>query len=231
VRHNLQPISKQENEDDGSLSIVDVWSTIQGEGPYAGTPATFVRLAGCNLQCPACDTDYTTGAEKVTATRLLQLVNEFHTGIFQPLIVITGGEPFRQNFVPFARAAVYNGYRVQIETNGTLWIDEFYPSRFDVICSPKTPKIHDEIKRYIRALKYVVEAGKVLKEDGLPISVLGNDLIPARPWKGYEGEVYVQPMDSDDKEKNEANTKEAIESCLKFGYRFCLQVHKYIGLQ
>src|SRR3954467_9071958 len=47
--------------DGNSLSIHSIFYTLQGEGPYSGCPAVFMRLAGCNLQCPGCDTDYTSG--------------------------------------------------------------------------------------------------------------------------------------------------------------------------
>ena len=47
------------NETGLSLQVNSIFYTIQGEGPFAGRPAIFIRLAGCNLQCPGCDTEYT----------------------------------------------------------------------------------------------------------------------------------------------------------------------------
>jgi 7-carboxy-7-deazaguanine synthase len=232
-RINLQPIEKQELSDEGILQVHSIWPTIQGEGPYAGTPAVFLRLAGCNLTCPGCDTDYTSTRVVATPQKILQQVQGFRK---DGLIVITGGEPFRQNFAPFARLAVYSGYRVQVETNGTLWFEEFYPSRFTVVCSPKTPKIQEELKRHISALKYVVKAGEIDPSDGLPTSILENGLRPARPWPKFGGEIYVQPYDEDfsdpinEDTKNAKNIEAAVESCMKFGYRLCLQVHKLVGL-
>jgi 7-carboxy-7-deazaguanine synthase len=49
-------------EPSGALKIVDLFYTIQGEGPYNGMPSVFVRLAGCNLRCYFCDTNFETGA-------------------------------------------------------------------------------------------------------------------------------------------------------------------------
>ena len=51
---NVQPPEKQVSRSDGFLDVVSVFKTIQGEGPFAGTPAIFVRTAGCNLFCPNC---------------------------------------------------------------------------------------------------------------------------------------------------------------------------------
>jgi len=51
---NNQRREKMDSDPGGWLEIVSVWDTIQGEGPFAGSPAVFVRLAGCNLQCPFC---------------------------------------------------------------------------------------------------------------------------------------------------------------------------------
>ena len=50
---NIQPIEKRELSTDGSVQVHSIFYTLQGEGPFAGQPAVFVRLAGFNLQCPA----------------------------------------------------------------------------------------------------------------------------------------------------------------------------------
>ena len=68
---NLQPIEKRTKSADGLLSLHSIFHTIQGEGPFCGTPSVFVRLAGCNLQCPACDTDYTQGRRAASAQEIL----------------------------------------------------------------------------------------------------------------------------------------------------------------
>jgi 7-carboxy-7-deazaguanine synthase len=56
--YGKNPVRKQELTEDGSLDVVDIFPTIQGEGPNAGRPAVFVRLWGCNLTCSFCDTDF-----------------------------------------------------------------------------------------------------------------------------------------------------------------------------
>lgn len=249
---NQQPIEKSIFREDGQLEIVgDPWLTIQGEGPYAGVRAVFVRLAGCNLQCPLCDTDYTSNQRLMTVDDLSKEVidiidraSSYHQDYF--LVVLTGGEPFRQNILPFLKKVVNSGHPevvVQIETNGTLFpydYDDkddgwFYSNEnLFVVCSPKTPVINRIMAdSVINAYKYVIQAGYV-DENGLPSSVLGVPISPYREdikHKSFVTPVYVQPLDQQDPVLNEANTQAAIDSCLKHGYVFCPQLHKGIGLK
>jgi 7-carboxy-7-deazaguanine synthase len=219
----------------GMIDLIDVWPTIQGEGPYQGCRAIFIRLAGCNLQCPACDTDYTTNRRMVSPTMVVDLCQSF---MKKSLVVITGGEPFRQNISPLVRLLLNTGYQVQIETNGTCFLDGMPWSKVTIVCSPKTGKLDEELP--IHYYKYVLDAEHVSKEDGLPTSVLGMRAPPARPRKNdldINIPVYVQPaepMEISNKKYNEkmkANQDAVVVSCMTFGYRVCLQIHKYLGLR
>jgi 7-carboxy-7-deazaguanine synthase len=238
IQINEQPREKQVLREDGSIEVVDVFYTIQGEGPHVGRPAVFVRLAGCNLQCLGCDSDYTSKRRYVTPSGLLQeviAVWQGHTGTDpnrpRPLIVFTGGEPFRQDFGECVRSLVAAGFRdIQVETNGTLYVDGFPYLAVDIICSPKTGALAHDLLKYIRALKYVVSDGKIDK-DGFPTTVLGIGLSHvAKPWPSFKGEVYVQPEDELDEEQNKKNLATAVQLCLRFGFRLSVQQHKQIGL-
>jgi 7-carboxy-7-deazaguanine synthase len=239
---NIQPIEKRVPRGDGLLAVHSIFETIQGEGPFCGVPCVFVRLAGCNLQCPACDTDYTSNRQYMTAMEIVAEVNElwrkdrWRTG----LIVVTGGEPFRQDLSRLFACMVNNGYYVQVETNGTLPPSAFgYNRRTDlregvyIVCSPKTGKINSDIYKHACALKYVVRAGEVLESDGLPLSALDHpsNPYPARPPQDWLRPIYVQPLDSKDEAENAAHTKEAVASCMKHGYTLQVQVHKVIGVE
>lgn len=213
----------------GSLQVNSIWRTIQGEGPLAGTPAIFMRLAGCNIQCPACDTEYTKRKQMSTLdvvdaiARLALKKND--------LVVITGGEPYRQNLYGSVSALIDLGYRVQIETNGLLYQALPYGNpRLMIVCSPKVGKPHPELSQYIDALKYVIKAGDVSPLDGLPTYTLGNHTPVGRPDENFHGEIYVQPLDEQDEELNAANMKETVTSAMMFGYRVCIQTHKLLGL-
>lgn len=229
---NLQQIEKRIERADGALDIVDVFPTIQGEGPFVGRPCVFVRLAGCNLQCPLCDTDYTSNRRLVPADQLLEQVDKARpAGSY--LIVITGGEPFRQACGRFVKAAIEKQYAVQFESNGTvhdLSMELGCWYRTSIVCSPKTGQINGRLAPYVTSYKYVITAGKVDPVDGLPLDSLGSGVRVARPHDGFRGTVYAQPCDDRDPVKNAANTQAAIDSCMKFGYTLCVQVHKIIGL-
>ena len=226
------PLSREE---DGFLDVHSVFPTIQGEGPFAGHPATFVRLYGCNLQCPFCDTEYTSTKRRVHPQ---QLAKEIQTGANDQLIVITGGEPFRQNITPFVNELIDNGHIVQIETNGTLWPGDDFPWDHPmvlVVCSPKTGKIHPETAKRVTSYKYVLDAGNYAP-DGLPVSALGHPLGNhahiARPPEGWSGPIYINPMDEQNPKANRRNI-EAVAHVVRNhpGYIMGVQMHKLAGIE
>jgi organic radical activating enzyme len=219
----------------GPLLIHSIFRTIQGEGPHVGRPSIFVRVGDCNLQCPGCDTDYTSGNKTMTVEQMFNDINLLNNGNkFKSLIVITGGEPFRQNLLPLIKVLTKHGYKVQIETNGTLGFDLYGANmdalQFDIVVSPKAGKVHSSLWSRIIAYKYVIDASHIDLSDGLPTAVLGMPGRPARPFKGYAYDVYIQPADEMSEELNKSNLEAAIYSCMKYGHRLCLQTHKSIGL-
>jgi 7-carboxy-7-deazaguanine synthase len=239
---NTQPIEKREHRADGQLAVHSIFPTIQGEGPFCGTPCVFIRLAGCNLQCPACDTDYTSRRELMHPDRIAEIVTDLRG---PGLVVVTGGEPFRQNLDLLFAKLVRRGYYVQVESNGTLpptpciptltslWRYSTAPHKRDgvyVVCSPKTGKLHPDIYRVACALKYVVRHGAV-EEDGLPTHALDHTARPARPPEGWDRLIYIQPLDSGNVLDNDFHTAEAVASALKHGYTLQLQIHKIIGVE
>lgn len=248
MKINTQTITKQDLSAPDSLSVNSIFYTIQGEGPFAGTPAVFIRLAGCNLQCPFCDTEYNSNAiqDPVEITnRAIRLIPKNLIVLAStdnaPLVVITGGEPFRQDIRRLVKMLLNYGFRVQIETNGTLFIDDFPQlSEVTVVCSPKTGSINKQLIPFIDAYKYIIHAGKVSAKDGLPVTSLEHTAKNgvARPVPfgiGHHGlakaEVFVQPADEQNMFINDANLKETIKSATTFGYRLCIQVHKIIGME
>jgi organic radical activating enzyme len=146
------------------------------------------------------------------------------------LVVITGGEPFRQNLSPFIALLLGFTFEVQIETNGTLYQDLPF-DQITVVCSPKTGSINKRLAPHIDALKYVVDAN-VVEKDGLPGKALGNgESLLARPPEGFIGKLYLQPYDSGDADENLEHQQAAIRSTFKTGGIYCHQLHKLIGLE
>jgi 7-carboxy-7-deazaguanine synthase len=100
------------------LSIIEIFRSIQGESSFAGMPCTFVRLAGCNLRCNWCDSEYTfSGGVKMDVASVLTEVRRLSAS---GLVEITGGEPMLQEreVVPLMQQLLASGYRVLIETSG-----------------------------------------------------------------------------------------------------------------
>lgn len=233
-----QPEAKQPEKDGDELDVHSVFHTIQGEGPFSGVPAVFVRLGGCNLQCPGCDTEYTRGRAKLGVDHLLLRIAgafpEQRDVTYQRprLIVITGGEPLRQDISKLCTQLLRVGFIVQVETNGTFAPPLDFPKNVKIVCSPKAGKVAAPLLPYITAYKYVIEEGHTSTADGLPSSILGApDRRPARPHTGFTGPVYITPMDNPSEPGvNERNIRAASLTALTFGYIFQMQMHKLVGL-
>lgn len=234
---NIQPIEKLDFNDGSTLDVKEIFYTIQGEGPMTGRPAVFVRLAGCNLQCPSCDTEYTQGRERLPIEQILYRITKAAEGAKEiPMVVITGGEPFRQNIVILCTALVMDGILVQIETNGTLAPPEYLQDyhvwsnpNMHIVCSPKAGKVNPWIQMHAASFKYVLSHDSVA-EDGLPILALNHTAKPCVARPGRFNRVYLQPMDAKDEATNKLNIAAVVESCKKFGYTVQLQTHKYLGV-
>lgn len=229
------PVRKAEHELDGQqLWVQDVFGTLQGEGPFAGQSSVFIRLAGCNLRCHFCDTDFESSTWTPSLPELLERVTKEKEKVPRAqLIVLTGGEPMRQNIVPLCFALLRRGFTVQIETAGTLWPTDMAnlmrrsKGRMVLVCSPKTPVIHPRVRAYCRVYKYICKAGDLSDKDGLPAmstQMIGMPAILARPSAGAV--VYVNPMDEVDPVLNKANLTAAADSAMWFGHRLGLQIHK-----
>lgn len=209
------------HDPDGKLEVFRIFRSIQGEGPFSGRPAVFVRLAGCNMACSFCDTDYTSVRQKLRAREVVSHIYQCG-GLSTDLIVFTGGEPLRQNIAPVVEMLLTAGMEVQIETNGTVYLPLPY-DRITVVCSPKTTTIDPTMSKVIRYWKYVLQSGQLYGGDGLTLGL-------ARPSRS-DSEIFVQPMDEKDETKNRENMVVAVNACLKFGYRLSLQIHKLIGVE
>ena len=234
----MQPPEKSDFSNTNSLDVIKIWKTIQGEGPFAGQPAVFVRLAGCNLQCPNCDTQYTDGRNRIKNEDIIRLIqvqmppkHMVGNNVVGSLVVLTGGEPFRQQIQELVKRLFDLGYRIQIETNGTYYSERFPYHFTTIVCSPKTGSVHEQLQRHIHHLKYVVAKHKTDPRDGLPTEVLGSPIRVQRPWTDFTGIVYVQPEDEGGTGDPTINLKHAVDICQKFNYVLCLQVHKYAGVE
>lgn len=225
------------------FKVFEIFHTIQGEGPYAGVPALFVRLSDCNLRCYFCDTDFTGGTEYKAPDligKLRGMLMNQHP--FTRLIVLTGGEPLLQPVHKLIERMPE--YQFQIETAGTVWPEGLTGlmlsnvNRPHIVCSPKTAKVHELVRVNCRDWKYIIRYGETAEDDGLPN--VGTQTRARQEVRIFRpgpngGQIWVQPMDEGDspngqRQCTEQNRKAAVLIAMKYGYRLSLQTHKIVGL-
>jgi len=121
------------------MHIIEIYKSLQGESSFAGLPCVFVRLAGCNLRCAWCDSEYTfSGGHKMSEHEILAEVQRLSpTG---GLIEITGGEPMLQadELIPFMRQLLALNYQLLLETSGERPL-ELVPREVHKIVDVKCP--------------------------------------------------------------------------------------------
>lgn len=189
------------------LQLAEIFYSIQGEGTWTGTPAVFVRLAGCNLACDFCDTDYATkffaGIDDVVA-RVREAGGEC------PTVVLTGGEPFAQTDTPALIDALRSaGRRVHVESNGTIFTE--LPDDVWLCVSPK--------ERVDRRMAERADETKLIVDERVPEEHL--------PLFAGKTTILLQP---------EGNKPANVELALAYvkahpsRFRLSLQTHKFIGV-
>lgn len=133
--------------------INEIFYSIQGEGYHTGTPAVFIRFAGCNLKCSFCDTKH----EKYTEMSDWEIVDIVKSYPCR-MVVLTGGEPTMQVRAELVLALQDAGKYVCIETNGTLPV----AAGIDwITCSPKA---NYKLRTHFDELKIVLTGDVDLSE-------------------------------------------------------------------
>ncbi len=193
-------------------------STVQGEGYWTGTLVDFIRLAGCPVSCPWCDTGYSNGGKGLPAVpqSIAQLLSELQS----PRVVISGGEPFIHRDLPeLVEALLAADKQVSIETSGAYWLD-VSPLAW-ITLSPKehiSPKYPVKELFWTRAneIKLVISTGEEVEFYHKNLAI--NVDIPVFLQPEWESKNSVIPI---------------ILELLKGNpsHRLSLQTHKFIGVQ
>ena len=190
------------------LQLAEIFYSIQGEGTWSGTPAVFVRLAGCNLACDFCDTDY--------SLKFLADVDEVVRAVRAeggdcPMVILTGGEPLAQADVPaLIEALRRDGRRVHIESNGTIFTE--LPEDVWLCVSPKE-RVDSRMARRANEAKLIVDE-RVPEEH---LALFADKRV-----------ILLQP---------EGNKRKNVEIALEYAkahperFRLSLQTHKMIGVR
>jgi len=208
-----------------TYAVKEAFLTLQGEGVQAGSRAVFLRFAGCNLwsgreadrataQCNFCDTDFVgTDGEGGGKFKRAEELADHVAALWGPsderrLVVVTGGEPMLQLDAALIDALHARGFRVAVESNGTLAATP----GIDWLCI--SPKAGTEV---------IQRTGDELK------LVWPQDGIDPAALEGWDFDHFlVQPMDCADK-------RAALDAAIKLAlerpqWRLTLQAHKVVGL-
>ena len=163
------------------IKVSEIFTSFQGEGPYIGTPATFLRLYGCNLNCQWCDTDISTyemlSVDDVAEILMTQM--EFNN---INLLVITGGEPTLQmEEIKRLIKELPEGIKIQLETNGSIF--EYLPE-IEYVISPKEDKekVFENYYKYENVFfKFVITCEEDIDE-----------VISIKNKYGYDKTIWLQ---------------------------------------
>ena len=163
------------------IKVSEIFTSFQGEGPYVGTPSTFLRLYGCNLDCEWCDTDISTyeilSVDDVAEILLTQMeFNNIKT------LIITGGEPTLQmEEIKRLIKELPEDIKIQLETNGSIF--EYIPE-IEYVISPKEDKekVFENYYKYDNVFfKFVITCEEDIDE-----------VISIKNKYGYDKTIWLQ---------------------------------------
>jgi organic radical activating enzyme len=199
--------NKENEVSPGKLLVTSIFYTFQGEGPFTGRPAVFVRLAKCNLACSFCDAYFDQGDWMTPAEIMAKAVESVKSVIgpsrgdvvqFMRLktgIVVTGGEPMLQdNLSDFFQHIQHKFAWMQVETNGTQSLKDLH-STVKVVVSPKCAEKNGVATQYLKPHASVADRATALK---FVVTADANSPYHDIPdWaKAMAGRlpIYVSPM-------------------------------------
>ncbi len=216
------------------MRIAEVYSSIQGEGQFAGTPSVFVRTTGCNLRCWFCDTPFTSWAPEgpqVSVSELVQQVDAF--GIDH--VVLTGGEPLLQpDSVSLCEQLLAAGHFVTIETAGTVFrpapaslmsispkLANSSPARIGSTDAIRWQKRHEQLRSNPEVISRLIEATeyqiKFVVDEPSDLTEITEYLAA---WPQIPGErVWLMPQ-ARTRDELEARSSWLEAEAVGLGYRF-----------
>jgi 7-carboxy-7-deazaguanine synthase len=205
--------------------ISEVFLSIQGEGPSAGTPAHFVRLQGCDVGCDWCDTKYSWPADGGEALDETALWERARTLGDAPLLVVTGGEPLQHPALgPLLEQALERWPRVEVETSG-IAPPPLSHERLAWNVSPKLPSVTPRWRdTWAHTASWLAEPRATFKivvgdapDPDDAVRLLAEHRVPA-------SRVMLMPEGLTD-DRVRAHAPRVVELCRAHGYRMSPRLH------
>ncbi|MEL6604042.1 MAG: 7-carboxy-7-deazaguanine synthase QueE [Cyanobacteria bacterium J06614_10] len=196
-----------------TLPIVETFHSVQGEGFWTGASAFFIRLAGCDVGCPWCDTKHSWSTKRHPHQEVSELVSL--AAAQQPfMVVITGGEPLMHNLEALTRELHQAGLRIHLETSGS------YPLSGDFDWISLSPK---RFKPPLAAIYSRADELKVVIDGAVDIAWAESEA-----QKVSQGTFkLLQPQWS-----NQSGQQLAFDYVLSHpDWRLGLQTHKFLGVR
>lgn len=173
------------------MFVNEIFGSIDGEGLRTGELATFIRLAGCNLRCRYCDTCYALKMTDGKAMHIEDILNKVDE-IGYKNITLTGGEPLiHPNVNILINELLNEGYKVNIETNGSIDIKDYVKENILITLDYKSVSSNENDKMLLNNFKYLRE------NDVVKFVVNRNDLektkeiLKNNDIKSY---IYLSPI-------------------------------------
>lgn len=202
------------------MKVVEIFWSLQGEGKNQGKPCLFIRLAGCNLHCSWCDTEYArTGGREMSSDAILEQVWRRNP----PYICITGGEPLLQaaELEPLLASLRKKDITIDIETNGTIDFSCIQP--FSSICMDvKCPSSGEQSDLSLLDRIRPKDSVKFVVQDETDCQYAQEIIASHR----INGEIFFNPVSG-------SNYSEIVRFILasNLPVRFQLQLHKILGVK
>ncbi|MBD5225889.1 MAG: 7-carboxy-7-deazaguanine synthase QueE [Bacteroidales bacterium] len=203
------------------MKVNEIFYSLQGEGYRTGYASVFIRLSGCNLRCPFCDTSHE-GFTEMTDEEIVAEACRFPA----EFVVITGGEPTMTLTKSLLEKLRDAGKKIQIETNGTFDLPDDMLDLIDhITCSPKNAQVK---------LRRIDEIKLLYQEETFPPSKAEEERIGFYAGMGmaFGAMLALQPCDTGDNALNRAITESTIAYILAHpAWRLSLQTHKILRVR
>lgn len=180
------------------MKINEIFTSIQGEGKYIGSPALFIRTSGCTRDCSWCDTKYHKQGKEMTTKQIIQKIKGSNCNI----VVWTGGEPMLQEQEMYEVIMATDGFYHHLETNGDILSQT--PNMFNYICfSPKEKRVQENV------LAFCLQLGERTEWDIKIVTdlKLNKDLL--------EDATMLMPLTTYNEKKDKQIQKDVWNYCVK----------------